>query len=48
LYEFYIPVLEFDAFEWRRRKWVFVENVELKATAKDRIYNDPPEAQNIR
>ena len=48
LYEFYIPVLEFDAFQWKRRKWEFVEDVELKAGSKDRIYNDPPESQNIR
>jgi hypothetical protein len=48
MYEFYIPVLQFDAFEWKRRRWVFVENVDVKGGSRDRLYNDPPEAQNIR
>lgn len=48
IYEFYIPVLEFDAFEWKRRKWEFIEKVDAKAGSRDKIYNDPPEEQNIR
>ncbi|MEQ9187589.1 MAG: hypothetical protein RLP15_07625 [Cryomorphaceae bacterium] len=48
MHEFYIPVLEFDAFEWRKRKWKFLEKVEVKANSKDKIYNDPPAEQNLR
>jgi len=48
MYEFYIPVLEFDAFQWKRRKWEFIEKVDAKEDSRDKIYNDPPEEQNIR
>lgn len=48
MYEFYIPVLQFDAFEWKKRKWTFVEDVEVKASGKDDLYNDPPSPQNLR
>jgi len=48
MHEFYIPVLKFDAFVWKRGKWQFVEDVEVKADARDKIYNDPPEDQNLR
>jgi hypothetical protein len=49
MYAFYIPILEFNAFEWKRRKWVFIEDVEVKPQRKeDKNYNFPPEAQNMR
>lgn len=48
MHEFYIPVLEFNAFKWKKRKWVFEENVDVKADTKGRIYNDPPAEQNLR
>lgn len=46
--EFYIPVLEFNAFEWKKRKWTYIENVKVKQETKDKLYNDPPEDQDIR
>ncbi len=47
--EFYIPVMQFDALEWKNRKWRFEEDVNVKMKSKvDTEYNDPPESQNIR
>ena len=30
MYEFYIPVMQFDALEWKKRKWVYVENIDAR------------------
>lgn len=46
--EFYIPLLEFNAFQWKNRKWRYIENVDVKMNDKDREYNDPPLPQDIR
>jgi len=47
MYEFYIPILEFSAFEWKRRRWVYVEDVDVRAPSRDVDYNDPPADQNL-
>jgi hypothetical protein len=47
--EFYIPVMQFDALEWKKRKWRFQEDVNVKMKSKGDVeYNDPPKPQNIR
>jgi len=49
MYEFYIPILEFNALEWKRRKWVYIEDVDYKQERRnDKDYNFPPAEQNIR
>ncbi|MEX2597398.1 MAG: hypothetical protein WEC59_10760 [Salibacteraceae bacterium] len=49
MHEFYIPVLEFNAFVWKRRKWIYEEDVEVKMKRKkEDVYNFPPEEQNLR
>jgi len=46
--EFYIPLLEFDALEWKKRKWRYVQNVDARISDGNKIYIDPPLPQNIR
>lgn len=45
--EFYIPLLEFDALEWKRRKWTLVKDVDARMDDKKRTYNDPPLPQKL-
>ncbi|MBT3963183.1 MAG: hypothetical protein HOE95_03590 [Flavobacteriales bacterium] len=44
--EFYIPLLEFDAFEWKKRKWRFVHDLDVRMDVREKPYNFPPEEQN--
>lgn len=48
LREFYIPMLEFDALVWQKRKWRYVHNVDARQSDDSRIYVDPPLPQNMR
>lgn len=49
MYEFYIPLLEFSGFEWKKRKWTFMEDVDVRSSGRDdKEYNFPPAEQNIR
>lgn len=45
--EFYIPLLEFDALEWKRRKWTLVQDVDVRMDDKKRSYINPPLPQKI-
>ncbi|MEZ4721691.1 MAG: hypothetical protein R2813_07450 [Flavobacteriales bacterium] len=47
-YEFYVPITEFDALQWKKRKWTYVHDVYLKGRGNGKIYNDPPSAQNLK
>lgn len=46
--ELYIPVMQFDALEWKNRRWRYVTDVDVKMKDADKEYNDPPEDQQIR
>ena len=46
--EFYIPVMQFDALEWKKRKWRYINDIPVKVKEADKNYNDPPEEQQIR
>lgn len=46
--EFYIPILEFDALEWRKGKWRYVEGIDGRLNERDDNYNDPPLPQKLK
>lgn len=46
LYAFYIPILEFNALEWKKRKWTLVEDIDARLNTGDRPYIDPPSPQD--
>jgi hypothetical protein len=46
--EFYIPVMQFDALEWRKRKWTLIEDVDARTGDSDKKYNNPPLEQKLR
>ena len=48
MYEFYIPVMQFDALEWKKRKWVYVENIDARMKEMDKEYNYPPLPQKLK
>jgi hypothetical protein len=46
--EFYVPVMQFDALEWKKRRWRYVKDIPVKMKAEGKDYNDPPDEQQIR
>lgn len=46
--QFYIPITQFNALRWKKRKWKFEEDVDVRMQNDNREYNDPPEPQNLR
>lgn len=46
--EFYIPLLDFDALEWKKRKWRYVSNVDVRMSDDKKVYTDPPLPQKMR
>ena len=46
--EFYIPVMEFDALVWKKRRWRLEKDVEARMKKTDTEYVDPPKAQRIK
>lgn len=48
MYEFYIPMLEFSALEWKKRKWRYMEDVNVRMEDDNKKYVDPPAPQDIR
>lgn len=48
MYEFYIPVMEFDALKWRAGKWHLIKNVNPTMGKDSKPYHDPPLQQKVR
>ncbi len=48
LSEFYVPVMEFDALVWKKRKWRLVQDVEARMGKNNKEYVDPPSEQKIK
>jgi len=46
--EFYIPVMQFDALELKKRKWRLVKDINVKMKSNEQPYNNPPDEQQIR
>lgn len=42
MYEFYVPVLEYDALLWRRGKWEYRQNVDVRVDTKGKPFTPPP------
>lgn len=44
-YAFYIPIMKFNALEWKRGKWRYIEDVDVRLDTGGRPYVDPPSPQ---
>jgi len=48
VYDFYIPDLSFDAFEFRKDRWYFVQNVDVRGEQTMKNYVDPNKGNRPR
>lgn len=48
IYEFYVPDMSFDAFEFRKDRWYFIQNVDARGEQTMENYNDPNQGERPR
>lgn len=44
MYDYYVPDLSFDALQFRKDKWYFIQNVDVRGDQTMEGYNAPPES----
>ncbi|MGY8953788.1 MAG: hypothetical protein ACKVJP_10530 [Flavobacteriales bacterium] len=42
IYDYYVPDMSFDAFEFRKDRWYFVQNVDVRGDQTMENYTEPP------